>query len=253
MQTAQHAPSGRQPFLSVVIPAYNEEKLLPRCLDCLHEAIQDWPEAGRPVEVIVCDNASTDQTARIAHERGAKVVAEPVRQISRARNAGAAVATGAWLLFLDADSFPSRELLARMAQACERPDVIGGGALVRLDRKIALGAALTLFWTAISLATRWAPGSFLFCRTEAFRTLGGFSQALFISEELDLSRRLKRLARTRHQRMLILRGAPLLTSGRKFDLYTPAETRAFIRTFFRHPTRVMRTRDACTIWYNGRR
>lgn len=251
--TVIQAASNLPPFLSVVIPAYNEEKLLPRCLDCLSEAIQGWTENGRPVEVIVCDNASNDQTPRIARERGARVVTEPVRQIGRARNTGAARATGEWLLFLDADSFPSRALFANLARACERPEVIGGGALVRLDRRTALGSALTLLWTVICLVTRWAPGSFLFCRREAFREVGGFNEALFISEELDLSRRLKRLARTRHQRMLILRGARLLTSGRKLDLYTPAETRAFIRTFFRHPTRVMRTRDACTIWYNGRR
>src|SRR6185369_12224787 len=94
--------------LSVVVPAFNEERLLVATLDSIKAAAQglgDWNW-----ELVVCDNNSTDRTAEVARAAGAKVVFEPHNQISRARNTGAAAATGEWLLFVDADSTPSRAL-----------------------------------------------------------------------------------------------------------------------------------------------
>jgi glycosyltransferase involved in cell wall biosynthesis len=96
--------------LSVIVPAFNEERLLPATLVNLKERVP-------PFELIVCDNNSTDRTAEIARAAGATVVFEPVNQISRARNRGGAAATGEWLLFVDADSLPGRELLRETLEA----------------------------------------------------------------------------------------------------------------------------------------
>ena len=63
----------------------------------------------------MCDNNSKDRTAEIARAAGARVVFEPVNQIARARNAGAAAATGIWLVFVDADSHPSAALFDEVA------------------------------------------------------------------------------------------------------------------------------------------
>ncbi|MBV8032234.1 MAG: glycosyltransferase, partial [Betaproteobacteria bacterium] len=60
--------------LSVVVPAYNEEKLLPQCLGAIGAAMAAFEDA----ELVVCDNNSTDRTAEIARAAGAKVVFEPV-------------------------------------------------------------------------------------------------------------------------------------------------------------------------------
>ena len=87
--------------LSIVVPAFNEERLLPGTLDSINAAAQAFDAAGG-WELIVCDNNSTDRTAEIARAAGARVVFEPHNQISRARNTGAAAATGEWLLFVDA-------------------------------------------------------------------------------------------------------------------------------------------------------
>ena len=89
--------------LSVVVPAFNEERLLAGSLAAIRDALRAFEEAGWDTELIVCDNNSTDRTAEIARDAGAAVVFEPVNQIARARNAGAAHATGEWLLFVDAD------------------------------------------------------------------------------------------------------------------------------------------------------
>jgi glycosyltransferase involved in cell wall biosynthesis len=229
--------------ISIIVPAFNEEKLLGETLACIRDAA-----AGLDAELIVCDNNSTDRTAEIARLAGAKVVFEPVNQISRARNAGAAAASGEWLVFVDADSFPDRALFADLAEAIAGGRCIGGGATVRFDRADRLAAGAVAAWNLVSRAMRWAAGSFVFCRASAFRELGGFSTELYASEEIDFSRRLKRLGR-----MVILARHPLRTSGRKLRLYSKRE---YLRLFARivlSGGRALRKREDCFAWYDGRR
>ena len=80
--------------ISIVVPAFNEEKLLGDTLAQIKAVAGAFTNIGWDTELIVCDNHSTDRTAEIARAAGAKVVFEPINQISRARNAGAAAATG---------------------------------------------------------------------------------------------------------------------------------------------------------------
>ena len=72
--------------ISIVVPAFNEEKIITRSLGAIHEARAAFTELGWESEVIVCDNNSTDGTAKTARAAGARSVFEPVNQISRARN-----------------------------------------------------------------------------------------------------------------------------------------------------------------------
>jgi glycosyltransferase involved in cell wall biosynthesis len=204
-------------------------------------------------EVIVCDNHSTDRTAAVAQAAGAQVVYEPVNQIGRARNTGARAATGGWLLFLDGDSFPSPGLFGELADTLADPRVLAGGAMVEMEGYTGPAVWLARAWNGLSRWTRWAPGGFLFCEAAAFREVGGFNEELFVSEEIDLSRRLKRLARGRDRRLVILRRHRLVTSARKLHLYSRAEFWAFARRYLRHPFRAQRDRAACPIWYDGRR
>ena len=201
--------------VSIVVPAFNEEKLLAQSLAAIRTASAAFAHRGWDVELIVCDNNSTDGTAALAREAGASVVFEPLNQISRARNAGAAHARGDWLVFVDADSWPTRELFDDAAQAIEGGDCLAGGATVRyhtarLDVRLPLAA-----WNAVSRLLKWAAGSFIFCEAAAFREAGGFSQALYAGEEIELFRRLKTLARARRRRIVILHRHPLLSSDRK--------------------------------------
>lgn len=234
--------------ISVVVPAFNEERLIAQTLGCIREALQ-----GCNAEIIVCDNNSTDRTAEIARDAGAIVVFEPINQIARARNAGAARASGEWLVFVDADSSPSRALFDDMTAAIRTGRYLGGGstvafASVQLDVKIWVA-----LWNVMSRATGWAAGSFIFCNAAAFREAGGFSEALFAAEEIDFSRRMKELARRKRMRFTILNRAPLLTSDRKVHLYSRREHFAFLLRFLATGGRSLRRRDACTVWYDGRR
>lgn len=234
--------------LSVVVPAFNEERLLAETLRHLRAGMEVFERRGWSTELIVCDNNSTDRTAEIARGEGATVVFEPLNQIARARNAGAASASGEWLVFVDADSSPSPALFEEMAEVMETGHCIGGGCTIELAGAPPAVRAWVTGWNALSRCTSWAAGSFFFCEADAFRAEGGFSEALYAAEEIDLSRRLKRLGR-----VAILHHHPLVTSGRKARLYSWREHTAFLLRMVASGGRSLRNRDDCSIWYDGRR
>src|SRR5262252_8697986 len=78
-----------EPRLSVIIPAYNEEKYLPRLLAGIAAARARYRRGAGAVEVVVADNGSTDATAEVAEARGCRVVPVSKRVIGAARNGGA--------------------------------------------------------------------------------------------------------------------------------------------------------------------
>jgi glycosyltransferase involved in cell wall biosynthesis len=239
--------------ISIVVPAFNEEKLLAATLQSIQAAAKAFHARGWETELIVCDNNSTDRTAEVARASGAQVVFEPVNQISRARNAGAAAATGDWLVFVDADSQPSRELFSDAAEAMMTGRFIGGGVTVKLDEFFPGLAFFTGLWNATSRIRKWCAGSFIFCETRAFREIGGFSAELFASEELDLSKRLKAFGKNHGKRLIILHRHPLLTSARKMHLYKHRDYLRLLWRMFRTQGHAVKQREACHIWYDGRR
>jgi glycosyltransferase involved in cell wall biosynthesis len=236
--------------LSVIVPAFNEEKLLGETLASIRNSLTELPVTS---EILVCDNNSTDRTAEIARAAGAAVVFEPVNQIARARNAGAAQASGDWLVFVDADSQPSIGLFADVFEEIEKGKCMAGGSTVSLDVKewyirFWIGA-----WNRLSRLNRWAAGSFIFCEAAAFRELGGFDEKFYAGEEIDFSRRAKRLARRRGRAMVILHRHPLLTSNRKARLYSMKELVLFSLRVITTRGGALHRKDDCYAWYDGRR
>ena len=118
------------PRYSIIVPAFNEELWLSRSLPAIRRAMGAVDKLG---ELIVVDNNSTDATARVAERHGAKVIFEPVNQISRSRNAGARLAQGAYLIFVDADTLITTDLLKAALTNLESGACCGGGALVRFE------------------------------------------------------------------------------------------------------------------------
>ena len=74
--------------LSIIIPAYNEEKLIAETIGRIQTAVSPLTTYGTQYELIVCDNNSTDDTAVLAQQAGATVVFEPDNHIAKARNTG---------------------------------------------------------------------------------------------------------------------------------------------------------------------
>jgi len=237
--------------LSIVVPAFNEERLLAGTLEAIRAAagafdgVWSW-------ELIVCDNNSTDGTAAIARAAGAQVVFEPHNQISRARNRGAQSAQGDWLLFIDADCAPTPGLFRELRACIERGDVLAGGSTIAAEGSLGFRISIRA-WNALSRALRWAAGSFIFCERDAFASLGGFSEELYASEELEFFQRLKPLAHGRAKRLVILHRHPLRTSDRKLRLYGRGELLGFMGKFLLHPYKSLRNPADCKPWYDGRR
>lgn len=239
--------------ISVVVPAFNEERLLGRSLSDVKSAAGAFTRRGWETELIVCDNNSTDRTAEIARNAGALVVFEPVNQIARARNRGAAAATGDWLVFVDADSHPSAELFAEMAKEIQSGTCLAGSATIRLDQKYIVAELVAPLWNFASRWRRLLAGAFIFMETAAFRKLGGFSNELFAGEELELSLRLKKMAKKMGKRIVILHRHPLVTSARKMQLYTLRQHLAFLFCVIFDPCHATTSREKAHLWYDGRR
>ena len=202
-------------MISFIIPAYNEEKYLAPTLAAIHAAAR---AVGEPYEIVVANDNSSDATAQVAEAGGARVVTVNKRQIAGTRNAGAAAARGEWLVFVDADT-QVNEAVVRAAVEALRGGAVGGGAEVRFadgPRWVHwVTAMLVLFFRWV----RWAAGCFLFARRDAFEAVGGFDEDYYASEEIHLSRALKKQGR-----FVVVRAA-VTTSARKaqahslFDLW----------------------------------
>ena len=196
-------------MLSFVVPAYNESKYIAATLDSIHAAAR---AVGEAYEIVVANDASTDDTTRLASEHGARVVEAGMRQIAGARNAGARGSTGEMLFFVDADTHVNEALIAE-ALGAMRAGAVGGGARVSFHAPVPrwvpfFMAAFTPLYFGMG---RWAAGCFVFCTRAAFEAAGGFDESTYAGEEIHLSRALKGLGR-----FVILRQR-VATSPRKVE------------------------------------
>jgi glycosyltransferase involved in cell wall biosynthesis len=116
-------------MLSFVIPAHNEEQHIGPTVTAVNAAGR---ESGESFEVIVVDDASTDRTAMVAAEHGARVLHVPHRQIAASRNAGVREARGDVLFFVDADTLASPEAVRACLREIRRGAVGGEQPLVPL-------------------------------------------------------------------------------------------------------------------------
>ena len=116
------APSA--PQISVIIPCLNEQEAVGKVVD---QALDGIRKAGRPGEVLVVDNGSTDASASVATEHGATVVTEGRRGYGSAYLAGLEAARGEYLVMADADdTYPLRELPAFVDRLANGDDLVIG-------------------------------------------------------------------------------------------------------------------------------
>ncbi len=203
---------------SLIIPAYNEEALLPRLLDSVDAARARYDGNPEDIEVIVADNASLDATASIAGERGCRVVRVEKRLIAAARNGGASAARGKLLSFVDADSRVHPETFNAIDRALARSNVIAGATGVRLERW-SLGIALTyLAIVPLAVLTRMDTGV-VFCRRRDFELIGGYDERRQFGEDVAFLFALRKLGRPRGQRLTRITHVKATASMRKFDRF----------------------------------
>jgi glycosyltransferase involved in cell wall biosynthesis len=193
------ASSKGLPSVSVVIPAYNEETYLPSCLESIRK--QDYPGE---YEVIVADNASTDNTAKIGLDWGAKVVYESKRSPACARQKGAEAAAGEIIAFIDADTqAPACWLSTIVSRFVREPRmvVISGPYAYcdagRIAKLASYGNFISIIIDQLFRKAFNKGGAIWGCnfavRRSALLEVGGFDTSIkFYGEEYELSLRLKR-------------------------------------------------------------
>jgi len=238
--------------LSFIVPAYNEELELPGTLRAISEAAKDrpasaGPTAGRQYEIIVVDDASTDQTATVARDAGAKVLSVNRRQIAAARNAGGRAAGGDILFFVDADTRINEKHVAGAIAALEE-GYSGGGARIAMSGAVPLWAKISVgLFCALYFGLNFGAGAFLFTTRKNYDAVGGFDETLFIGEEIYFSLALRKLGRFK------ILSEPIVTSGRKLRMYSAREiVWNSLRVIFRGPS-AARSRNGLHIWYDGKR
>ena len=123
-----------KPKLSVAIITKNEEDRLPKTL----EAIKDLAD-----EIVVVDSGSTDRTVEIAKAYGAKVFVEDWKGFGPQKQSAFEKTTGQWVLFLDADEVPTRELKEEIKRVLENPKA--EGYFIK-RRAVYLGKKLRFVW-----------------------------------------------------------------------------------------------------------
>ena len=185
-------------MITVVIPTYNEEKNIERCLRALNE--QTIPRED--FEIIVVDGQSGDRTIEIAQRYADKVIQQVSKGVGGARNDGARLGRGDIIVTTDADCIPYSEWLEVVLERFEKEDVVAvTGVLDPLDHEglNTYEAYLyeALFWISNHLLTVFAwTGYYHLCGAnsaflrEAFLEIGGY-QDLPYSDDVEIFKRLK--------------------------------------------------------------
>ena len=204
--------------ISVVIPAFNEEKYLARCLYGLMHQV-DPPR----VEVIVVDNGSSDSTAVIARSFGAQVITEPQLGVGRARRVGFAAARAPIIASTDADCIPSPNWLNRIWQTfVDEPDLVAvAGYALFLDGPLYIRMAPRLIqrvnafrYIGHMFGRQPASTQNLAVRRQAYEAVGGFNAAIvspLALDDVDLPLRLSKLGPVRVRSDLVV-----WTSARRY-------------------------------------
>lgn len=230
--------------ISFIVPAHDEAPLIGAALQCLHEAARSL---HLEYEIVVVDDASSDETALIARSLGARVLRVEHRHIAATRNAGAGAARGERFVFVDADTLVDAVVVAAALRALDA-GAVGGGCTVSLAGPLRWYERMAMALVMPALRwTRLAPGCFQFCTRAAFEAVGGYDERYFAAEDIVLSYDL-----ARQGRFVMLREA-VSTSNRKQHTYGLRAQARLLWRFALHGRRILRSREHLTLWYGERR
>ncbi len=230
--------------VSFVIPAYNEEMMLPSTIGAIHEAVKSL---GYEYEIVVADDESNDQTAEIAAGLGAMVVSTSNRQIAATRNAGAQASSGEMIVWVDADTRVTTGSVRGAFEAMSQ-GAAGGGGRVYFDKPCPLYARVLLppmmiLYRLVGIAS----GAFIYCTRETFETTGGFDESIYAGEELIMSRSIRKCGKFAWVK------DPVSTSARKLRTYSGREIVTELMKLGFGGMRGARTRKNKELWYGPRR
>src|SRR3989344_140522 len=209
--------------ISFVIPAYNEEKYLGDCLRSVVEAVKEIPF---PTEILVVNNASTDRTREVASGfHGVRVVDEPRKGLTRARQRGLESTTGELVANIDSDVRLPKEWPMKALRAFEEyPDLVClSGPFIYYDLSAFTRAMVKIFYrlgilfyhTSRFIVGRGAlvQGGNFILRRSALERIGGVDTRIeFFGEDTDIARRMSEVGRVE-----FISELSVLSSGRRLQ------------------------------------
>jgi glycosyltransferase involved in cell wall biosynthesis len=177
--------------ISVVIPAYNEEKYIPATLDSVKKL------ARQPDEIIVIDGKSADRTKEIAQQHGARVITVAHRGIGFARQKGLEAATGDIIAFTDADTIVPTDWLTKIEKTLSRKGVVATYGPYVVDRGWAPYVLFSNYvqpymWLLLQLiGLPIAPGQNTAFLRQTGLDVGGYPINFKAAEDIEMIRRLR--------------------------------------------------------------
>jgi len=199
-------------MISIVIPALNEEKYLPGCLKSLHN--QDYTGS---YEIIIADNGSTDDTVRIAHEFGVRVVpSHGKKSVFYARQIGADAAQGDIIAQADADTIYPKDWLSRIAHVFEKnPNAVAVTGRYIYTEPPWWAKVEYIFRTNLNLVTTFILGrpliisgaTFAF-RREPFVALGCYHDIAYAPDQWGIASRLSKRGKVVFDKKLCVETSP---------------------------------------------
>lgn len=185
--------------VSVIVPAFNEEKFLSTTLESVRK------QTYKNLELIVKDGLSRDKTVAIAERYVDKVISKKDVSAGDARNQGAAYAKGDILVFVDADTLLALDTVERIVSDFEKPNVVlvfpkylPKKEILEIEgRKVQMPRKIDVFWFSLENLVRrhfdkYAGGMCMACDAKVFREIGGFNKALKVCEDIEISYRLRK-------------------------------------------------------------
>ena len=205
----------KKPWLSIIIPTLNEEKIISNTLEKIRRV------APPGVEIIVADGRSHDHTVEIALKHGARVVFEGrgFPSIGSGRNAGAKVSRADLFLFNDADTAPDPHFFEQIRKDFSDERVVGAGCKVMPEADGVLTQVFFEFLNFLVRASVWLgrpsiAGNSVAYRKKQFWEIKGFDEEMQASEDQDLCIRISKLGKVIYHRKLVA-----ITSSRRLKKF----------------------------------
>jgi glycosyltransferase involved in cell wall biosynthesis len=231
--------------VSIVIPAYNEEKWIGKTLDAASRI--NYPD----YEILVIDNASADNTSAVVEgyaqkDSRIKLIKEPRKGILFAREAGRKASSGEIIAQLDADCLPDTDWITKGVSYFSDPDVVGiSGPYYLYDAPLAMQIGIKVLTelgqACVSIPSKLIPsirdkraltiGGNFFIRASALKKIGGYDTSIdFYSEDIDTGHRLSKIGKILHKRELVMKTSARRHKAIGFAKNISRYTEAFIMT-----------------------
>lgn len=204
--------TSKNPLVSVIMTTKKEEKYIEKTLKAIRQ------QTYKPIEIVVCDDQSKDNTVAIAVEYGAKVIVRK-SNIPQGKNIAARFAKGEFLVFVDADTIIEKNWIKNSLKHLKKKENVMVVGSFRSQEKTFLGDLLCMLWSDIIpgflriFRHVGHPGGATFAlRKETYEELDGFDETFITFEDADFCWRASKIGNVVFDRKL-----HSYTSMRRFE------------------------------------